>query len=112
MHHGSLNDFINYLQRRNPIMELSLFDKLRPFISKIIAVPVGGGLAYLATRTGIEDWNDPNLAVTVATTLTWFILEVVHTVVGKKTNPLNANSAPLAAAGKEEAKLVDAKGVT
>lgn len=95
------------------MIDLTLYDKSRPFLSKIIAVPIGGALAYLALKTGIEKWNDPELAITISTTLTWLILEVVHTIVGKKTNPLNANSAPLAAAGEAEAKRVESeKGIT
>ncbi len=89
-------------------MDISMIDRLRPFLSKIIASAVVSGLAWLASKTGYADFADAHFAEVVSGIVLWLILTVTHTGVSKVTNPGNTASAHLAKAGKIESESLKA----
>ncbi len=105
---GTLQDFIAYLKTRVEPMDISIIDRLRPFLSKIIASVVVSGLAWLATRTGYADFTDARFAEVVTGAVLWLLLTLTHTVIAKKTNPGNTASAHLAKEQKMESDRMKA----
>lgn len=103
---GSTNDFINYLtqQRRNPMI-----DALRPFISRILAPFITAALAWGAIHWGLNFGDDAaghitEYAVVVLIAVMQAVTGIGHRVIDKKVNPVDAATAPLAAAGKVESE--------
>ncbi len=83
-------------------MEPTLFDRLRPFISKVIAAPIAIALVALADKTGVTELGGAETQAAVVGGLVWLLGEVIHTFISKKTNPANTASARLAARGAAE----------
>ncbi len=81
-------------------MNITLLDRLRPFLSKIIAAAVVPMLAWIAARTGYADFADERFAEIISGSVLWLVLTLTHTAASKKTNPGNTASAHLA---KEQA---------
>lgn len=104
MNHGSLQDFITYLKTRTEPMDISLFDRLRPFLSKIIAPLIVSALAWAANKTGVVALTDTQFQETMIAVVMWAITSITHTAISKKTNPGNTASAHLAAISKVESE--------
>lgn len=79
------------------MISLSLLDKLRPFLSRIIAAPIAAGCAVLLHKTGIAVDDTTVTAAVVAG-----VYGVAHKVLDKVANPADTASAHLAAQGKSE----------
>lgn len=79
-------------------MDITLIDRLRPFLSKMIAAAVVPALAWVAAKTGYADFADERFAEIIAGAVLWLVLTLTHTAVSKKTNPGNTASAHLAKA--------------
>lgn len=76
--------------------DITFFDRLRPFLSKMIAAIVVPLLAWLASKTGRMEFLDPELQHIIQGAALWLVLTVAHTLFAKKTNPGNTASAHLA----------------
>lgn len=78
-------------------MELTLFDRLKPYLSKLIAAAIVPLLAWLAQITNIPWFANPENAETVREVIViWLAATLVHTATSKRTNPSNSASAHLA----------------
>lgn len=104
MMHGSVNDFINYLQRRNPMI-----DSLRPFLSRAIAPFVTMGLTWVAVHWGIAPGADAaghitETAVIIIVGGMQIVYGLIHRGIDKKVNPVDAASTPIAVQAKVESE--------
>lgn len=83
-------------------METTFWDRLRPFISKVIAAPVAIALVWLSGKVGVVDLSSAETQAAVVSGIVWLIGTVVHTAISKYTNPANTASHKLAARGAAE----------
>lgn len=83
-------------------IDVTMMDRMRPWLSKIIAAPVAMGCMALSNKMGWTYVGDIQTQATIVAGLTWFISEVVHVLVSKYVNPANTASAHLAAQGVQD----------
>lgn len=79
------------------MISLSFLDKLRPFVSRILAAPIAAACAVLLHKTGIAVDDTTVTAAVVAGAY-----GVAHKVLDKVTNPADTASAHLAVQGKQD----------
>lgn len=80
-------------------MEITLYDRIRPFLANIIAAVLIPLLAWLAEKTGIGLFSDPEFVESVKqVTIVWAMLVISKTLLNKRINPGNTSSAHLAKA--------------
>jgi ABC-type transport system involved in cytochrome bd biosynthesis fused ATPase/permease subunit len=104
MYRGSVNDFINYLQRRNPMI-----DALRPFLSRILAPAITALLGILAVKFGLDFGADAaghltEYAVVIVVAVMQLANGLIHRSIDKKVNPADAASSQIAAIAKAESE--------
>lgn len=87
-------------------MTITLFDRLRPYLSKLIAAAVVPALAWVAAKTGYADFADERFAEIVSGAVLWLALTLTHTAAAKRTNPGNTASAHLAKAHATEVAVL------
>lgn len=88
-------------------MNITLLDRLRPYLSKLIAAAVVPLLAWLAAKTGYADFADERFAEIVSGAILWLALTLTHTAAAKRTNPGNTASAHLAKQQVEERAYIE-----
>lgn len=78
-------------------MNISIFDRLRPYLSKVLASILVPALAWAAAKTGFVGFLDPAVAEGIANfAASWLVLTLTHTGLAKWFNPGNTASAHLA----------------
>lgn len=82
-------------------MRLSLFDRARPFLSRLLAPFVAAACGVLAHKTGIAVDD-----ATVTAAIVAGAYGIAHKVLDKKLNPADTASANLAAQGKAERQAI------
>lgn len=90
-----------------------MLDALRPFLSRILAPIITALLGILAVKFGLDFGADAaghitEYAVVIVVAVMQLANGVIHRGIDKQVNPVDAASAPLAAAGKIESE----KGIT
>ncbi len=83
-------------------IDITNMDRLRPWISKIVAAPVAMGCMAISNKMGWTYVGDIQTQATIVAGLTWFLSEVVHVLVSKYVNPANTASAHLAVQGVQD----------
>lgn len=84
-------------------VDLSAFDRARPYVSRVVGWAVGAVLAVayvkLGARFGAPIPQDPMVAEILATGLVGLVYSLVHRAVDSKVNPADAAKVVTAAAG-------------
>lgn len=75
-------------------MDLSFFDRFRPYVSRVIGAGVGAVAGSLAGKLGIS--VDPVTQASIAGAITIGVYGVIHKVLDKKVNPADSASTHLA----------------
>lgn len=78
-------------------MRISFFDRLRPFLSRLIAPVIAAACGAVAHKTGIVVDDATVTAAVVAGAY-----GIAHKMLDKKLNPADSASAHLAAQGKTD----------
>ena len=81
-------------------MKPTIFDRVRPFVSKVLAAPIAIALIWAANKTGLVGLTDPEVQIAIVSGITWLISTVIHTFISKWSNPANTATTELAAEGK------------
>ena len=85
---------------------LTIYDRLRPYLSKWIGGLVSAGLVIIVDKTGIVALSDQAVSTAITSSIMWVLGSTVHTLTSKKTNPSNTASAHLAKLGATEVKEI------
>lgn len=82
-------------------MNLSMLDRFRPYVSRILGAGIGALAGVLSTKFSIP--VDPSTQAAITSAVTAGIYGIAHKVIDKTVNPGDAASTHLAVQEKSEA---------
>lgn len=80
-------------------VDLSAFDRARPYVSRVLAAVVGAGGRYVARRWGAEEVLSPDLVDALSFLAAMVVYGVAHRLFDSRYNPADAAKVVTAAAG-------------